>query len=158
VESARPALAGDLDACARLLARARDVALELRGGPELLATCGAPAPPAALDEGWVAAHWVGGGRVLLVGTIDEVVVGVGAGRVTTRGTERVGTVDCCYVEPDARGIGVGGALADALSAWFAAAGCRALEAPALPGDRATKQLFESQGLSARLLVLHRRLP
>ena len=163
MEGARPALPVDFPVCARLLAEARDQARSLRGGPELLAACPlrAPAPgadSARLDEHWLAEHWTGADRVLLVGTIDGVVVGVGAGRVTTRGDGRVGVVDCCYVEAEARGVGVGTALAEYLVRWFTDAGCVALDAPALPGDRATKQLFESQGLSARVLVLHRRLP
>lgn len=158
MEAARLALPGDLAACARLLQEARDRALTLRGGPELLAACALPAPPLPADERWVTEHWTGPERVLFAGTLDDVVVGLAAGRVTIRATERVGTVDCCYVETGARGVGVGTALADSLVSWFAAAGCAALDAPALPGDRSTKQLFESQGLSARLLVLHRRLP
>lgn len=158
MEAARPALPGDLAACARLLQEARDRVRALRGGPELLAACTLPLAPLPVDEQWVAEQWIGAQRVLLVGTIDGIVVGVGAGRVTTRGTERVGTVDCCYVEADARGVGVGSALAVSLVQWFADAGCVGVDAPALPGDRAIKQMFESQGFSARLLVLHRRLP
>jgi GNAT superfamily N-acetyltransferase len=160
VEGARPAQPGDLAACARLLGAARDAAGTVRGGPELLATCPMLLPPASepLDAQWLARHREGPGRMLLAGTIDEVVVGVAAGHLVTRADERVGHVDCCYVEPAARGVGVGGALAGALLAWFVDAGCVAVDAPALPGDRATKQLFESLGLSARLLVLRRRLP
>ncbi len=158
MEAARPALPGDLAACARLLEEARARALESRGGPELLATSRLPPNSQAVDEAWLAEHWTGAGRVLLAGTIDDVVVGIGAGRLTTRGNQRIGTVDCCYVEAGARGVGVGSALAESLLRWFAASGCVAVDALALPGDRASKQLFESQGLSARLLVLHRRLP
>jgi GNAT superfamily N-acetyltransferase len=158
VEAARRALPSDLAACARLLEKARDRVGALRGGPELLAACALPPAPLPVDEQWVVEHWTGEQRILLVGTIDGVVVGLGAGRVTARGAERVGSVDCCYVEADARGVGVGSALAGSLVQWFAAAGCVAVDAPALPGDREMKQLFESQGLSARLLVLHRRLP
>ena len=158
MERARLALPEDLSACARLLLEARDHAGALRGGPELLAESALPPEADPVDEQWLAAHWTGPDRILLAGTIDEVIVGVGAGHVTTRGAERVGVVDCCYVETDARGVGVGTALAESLLSWFSAARCIAVDAPALPGDRAMKQLFESQGLSARLLVLRRRLP
>ncbi|HTX63699.1 MAG TPA: GNAT family N-acetyltransferase [Acidimicrobiales bacterium] len=157
MEAARPAQTGDLSACARLLEQARHDVLALRGGPELLAACTCP-PPGALDGRWLRDHWMGPDRALLVGTLSDVVVGLGAGHLTSRGTEQVGSLDCCYVESGARGVGVGTAILDALVQWFTAGGCVALDAPALPGDRATKQLFESQGLSARLLVLHRRLP
>ncbi len=158
MEGARPALPGDLAVCGRLLEEARQTARMLRGGPELLATWGALGASQPVDEQWLIDHWTGSDRILFSGTFDEVVVGVGAGHVATRGSERVGTIDCCYVEADARGVGVGTALAEALVQWFNAADCVAVDAPALPGDRATKQLFESLGLSARLLILHRRLP
>ncbi|MGH8989564.1 MAG: GNAT family N-acetyltransferase [Acidimicrobiales bacterium] len=157
MEAARPALPDDHAACARLLEEARDQARGLRGGQELLATCSLAPVPLSVDEQWVAEHCIGAQRVLLVGTIADVVVGVGTGGVTMRGAEQVGTVECCYVESAARGVGVGSALADALLGWFAARGCAAVDAPALPGDRSMKQLFESQGLSARALILHRRL-
>ncbi len=153
VEGARPALPEDLAACARLLREARERARALRGGSELLASCLGAA--ADIDDRWVGETLTGADRMLLVGTIDGVVVGVGAGHVETR--DRVGTIDCCYVEEGARGVGVGTVLATSLIRWFSDAGCRAVDAQALPGDRGTKQLFESQGLSARLLVLHRRL-
>ena len=147
-----------LTTCARLLEEAREHAATLRGGPELLAACELPAAPDRITEEWLRRHLTGAERVLLAGTIDQAVVGVGAGHVARRAGERVGVVDCCYVEAPARGVGVGTALAQALMGWFSAAACAAVDAPALPGDRETKQLLESQGLSARLLVLRRRLP
>lgn len=158
MEGARPALPGDLAACAVLLEEARDRARTSRGGPELLAAHSLPPESEPIDGRWLAEHWSGPGHLVVAGTIDDVVVGVGAGRLTTRGAERIGTIDCCYVEADARGVGVGAAIAGTLVRLCSDAGCVALDAPALPGDRATKQLFESQGLSARLVVLHRRLP
>ncbi len=158
MEAARRALPSDLPQCARLLEDARDRVVELRGGPDLLAACTLPPPPEPVDEQWIADRWTGPHGVLLVGTIDGIVVGIGAGRVTARGEARVGTIDCCYVEPGARGVGVGSSLAESLVRRFVAEGCAAVDAIALPGDRGVKQLFESQGLSARLLVLHRRLP
>ncbi len=158
MEAARPALPSDLPVCARLLEEARDRVIELRGGPELLGACSLPLPPEPVDEQWLADRWTGPQGVLLVGTIDGVVVGLGAGRLTARGEARVGTIDCCYVEEGARGVGVGSSLAESLVRRFAEEGCAAVDAAALPGDRGAKQLFESQGLTARLLVLHRRLP
>jgi len=158
VEGARPARPEQLTTCARLLEDARRCAATLRGGPELLAASQLPAAPDPITEQWLKRHWTGTERVLLVGTIDQAVVGVGAGHVTRRAGEPVGVIDCCYVETPARGVGVGTALAQALVGWFNAAACVAVDALALPGDRETKQLLESQGLSARLLILRRRLP
>lgn len=169
VEGARPAVPADFPACARLLSEARERASALRGGAELLASYRAgeapapsapptPAASAADDETWIVEKLIGADRRLLVGTIDGVVVGVGTGHVAARAGQRVGTIDCCYVEEDARGVGVGTEIAVSLVRWFTEEGCVSVDAPALPGDRAMKQLFEARGLSARLLVLHRRLP
>lgn len=41
--------------------------------------------------------------------------------------------------------------------WFVGAGCTGVDALALPGARATKNFFEENGFTARLLVVHRRL-
>ena len=182
MEGVRRAAPGDLERCAALLEAARQDALARRGGPLLLLDAGAPtggmhATAAALDR-WIAA---GDDRVLLAGTFDDVVVGVGAAHVRARTEARgpdgpasvtdtagvagptrqpglMGVVDCCYVEAAARRVGVGGALASALVAWLTERGCAGVDVLALPGDRETKQLFESEGFSARLLVLHRPLP
>lgn len=176
MEGVRRAAPGDLERCAALLEAARQDALTRRGGPLLLldactTTDGVDATAAALGR-WIAA---GDDRVLLAGTFDGVVVGLGAAhvRATTESggpadpasaadpagvADRMGVVDCCYVEPAARRVGVGGALASALVAWLTERGCAGVDVLALPGDRETKQLFESEGFSARLLVLHRPLP
>lgn len=156
MEGVRPATPGDLDRCAELLAAARDGTAAGRGGA-LLRTHGADAtvPPADEAAGTAVARWSADPRsVLMAGLFEEAVVGVAAG--TAHGP--VGVVECCYVEPPARGVGVGTALAEGLVAWFTEQGCTGIDAWALPGDRATKQLLEGAGFSARLLVLHRRLP
>ncbi len=57
------------------------------------------------------------------------------------------------MEPDARSVGVGEAMADLVVAWFEEEGC----AGALPWpyrSRATKNFFEESGFTARLLVMH----
>jgi GNAT superfamily N-acetyltransferase len=145
VEQVRRATADDLDECAALLARASDELAGKRGGAQLLAG-------RSTD---VASWWdAGPGRALLVGEFEGVPVGLAAGRVDERG---VGTVDWCYVRPEARRVGVGGALLGALLEWFREVGCSQVDAEALPGDRETKQLYESAGFTARLLILHRPL-
>jgi len=159
VEGARPAQLADLAACARLIEAARDRAIAQRGGSALAAATGVPMPPAPVDEDWLAAWCAPGERAAFVGTVDEAVVGVGLAHVAAGdGAGTVGTIDCCYVEEGARGVGVGGALLEEMVSWCRAAGCTAVDAPALPGDRPTKQLLEAQGLSARLLILRRPLP
>jgi GNAT superfamily N-acetyltransferase len=165
VEGARPARTDDLRRCAELLVAARDAAVGQRGGPHLLAGTPWSSVPGTQPDDPIALalEWASGDpdHLLLAGIFEDAVVGVGAGRVLPEvadGGPRTGIVDCCYVEPAARQVGVGGALVSGLLSWFTGRGCTGVDAPALPGDRSTKQLFESAGLSARLLVLHRRLP
>jgi GNAT superfamily N-acetyltransferase len=68
-----------------------------------------------------------------------------------------GTIDAIFVDPGCRAVGVGGAMLDAALAWMVGAGCTGVDAYALPGARHTKNFFEEAGLTARLLVVHRRL-
>ncbi|MGH9181071.1 MAG: hypothetical protein ACRDY5_05080 [Acidimicrobiales bacterium] len=44
-----------------------------------------------------------------------------------------------------------------LLAWFGDRRCAGIDAVALPGQRATKNFFEGNGFTARLIVMHRRL-
>ncbi len=92
-----------------------------------------------------------------VGTVDQVVVGFGTGRVKElRDGGLLGVIDALYVHPEARGIGVGEAVMEELLAWFKEQGCMGVDAMALPGMRETKNFFEENGFSARLLVVHHR--
>jgi GNAT superfamily N-acetyltransferase len=149
VESTRPATDADLARCKELLEAARTEAESQRGGTRLLEESSAGGSALA---GWVGA--TAPDRRLLVGEFGGTVVGTAAGRIDGQR----GHVVWCYVEEGARGVGVGAALVDALTRWFTEAGCTDMEAMALPGDRSTKQLYETSGLKARLLVMHRSLP
>jgi GNAT superfamily N-acetyltransferase len=71
------------------------------------------------------------------------------------GGQRLGRLDELFVLAEARRLGVGRALAGAGFAWCQAQGCTGVDANALPGNRAAKSFFESAGLTARLLVMHR---
>jgi GNAT superfamily N-acetyltransferase len=97
-------------------------------------------------------------RGVWVGTIDDFIVGYAAGRIDDLpGGERLGVIEELFVEPEARSVGVGEALANLVLAWFQGRGCSGADALALPGARATKNFFEESGFTARLLVMHRRL-
>jgi GNAT superfamily N-acetyltransferase len=150
VEGVRPARPADGPRCAELVGQARAEVEGQRGGPELLA--GARSPD-ELVTAWAA----GSSASLWVGEFDGVPVGVAAGVVVPTTVRRTGRLECCYVEPAARGVGVGTALVAAVLGWFDLQACTDVDAVALPGDRAVKQLLEAAGFRARLLVLHRRL-
>jgi len=86
------------------------------------------------------------------------VVGYGTCRARELSTsERVGSMDDLYVSPGARRSGAGRAMADLLVKWCSSQGCIGVDANALPGSRAVKSFFESEGFTARLLVMHRPL-
>jgi GNAT superfamily N-acetyltransferase len=96
-------------------------------------------------------------RRVLVGTIDDAVVGMATGRVDPVGEASIGIVDGLYVEPACRRVGVGTRLLEGLIGWFEASGCRSVDATALPGDRDTKNFFEGSGFKARLITMHKPL-
>ena len=154
MEGTRPATADDLP---RLVELARQAIVELqalRGGAVWARTAARREPLAAGFEAALAAadHHV------LVGTYDGAALGYGAARAEDLpdGT-RLGVVTDLYVEPAAREVGIGEALMDELVAWCAAQGCGGVDSLALPGDRATKNFFESFGLVARALIVHKEL-
>jgi GNAT superfamily N-acetyltransferase len=97
-------------------------------------------------------------HVLLVGTLDGAVVGYGMARVEVLADGgRLGVVDDLYAEPEAREVGLGELLMNALVDWCREQRCFGVDSLALPGDRHTKNFFESFGLVARAIVVHRSL-
>ncbi|HET6792994.1 MAG TPA: GNAT family N-acetyltransferase [Acidimicrobiales bacterium] len=147
-EGARPARRDDLPRLAELAEEAVAGLEARRGGRQLTAGFGDPARSMAalLDDD---------GTSVWVGTVDDVVVGVGTALAPGDGS--VGRIELLYVEPDARQVGVGEAILDGLLGWLADRGCEGADAFALPGDRDSKQFFEGAGMVARLLVMHRPL-
>jgi len=153
VESARPATNDDLAQVAELSRKARQQLVAARGGAMLLAR----EARGDAEEDFRAAL-EDAARCVLVGTLDDVVVGFAT--VTTerlRDGAVLGVVGDLFVEDEARGVGVGEALMDAVLAWCSERGCQAVDALALPGDRSTKNFFEGSGFTARLLVMHHRI-
>ena len=93
-----------------------------------------------------------------VGTIDDAPVGYADVDVERLGDgSLLGVVSGIYVDPGAREVAVGEALIDEVLSWCTARGCVGVDAHALPGNRATKNFFETFGFTARLLVVHRSL-
>jgi GNAT superfamily N-acetyltransferase len=62
-----------------------------------------------------------------------------------------------YTEPEARGVGIAARLMDAVSAWATEHGAAGMDAAVLPGNRSAKNFFESFGMKARLIRVHRQL-
>ena len=153
----RPAVAEDALRLAELYQLATEELAPVRGGRVLLGLGRRPEPVAASFRRQVDDP----GTVLVVGMVGPDVVGYGSGRtfeLAGEDAERLAAVEELYVLPGARRQGVGRALGRALVAWSLARGCAGVDASALPGSRAVKSFFESEGFTARLLVMHRRLP
>lgn len=153
-EAARPATGEDAPRLAQLVAEAVAEQAEGRGG-RIWSARETRALPA---DASLAALVADPDALVLAGTIDGTVVGY-AVTVTEqlRTGDRLGVVTDVYVEEGARGVGVGEALLDQVVAWCEAAGCIGIDALALPGNRSTKNFFESFGFTARAIVVHRRL-
>jgi GNAT superfamily N-acetyltransferase len=153
-EAARPAAGEDVPRLAQLVAEAVAEQAEGRGG-RIWSARETRALPA---DASLAALVADPDALVLAGTIDGTVVGY-AVTVTEqlRTGDRLGVVTDVYVEEGARGVGVGEALLDQVVAWCEAAGCIGIDALALPGNRSTKNFFESFGFTARAIVVHRRL-
>ncbi len=95
---------------------------------------------------------------VVVGTIDDVPVGYAVVRATELADgSSLGRISDLFTLEGARGVGVGEAMMDELIEWSGARGCIGVDSVALPGDRHTKNFFESFGLVARAIVVHRSL-
>jgi len=157
VEAVRPATPADAERCGQLCRLALEEVGQVRGGALFSRREAGLVAKALLRPGGLARLLADGQRRVFVGTLDDVVMALGVGRVVAVGDAVVGIVDGCYVEGSARQMGMGRALLDALVATFVASGCRGVDVPALPGDRASKSLLEKAGFKARLVTMYRSL-
>jgi GNAT superfamily N-acetyltransferase len=151
MEDCRPAQPGDVAQVATL-ARAMRAELEpLKGGRVLLDREARGEP---LEDAYQAALDADD-TYLVVGSLDNVVVGFGAVEVEKlRSGATLGVITDLFVDVEARSVGVGELIAKALVAYCTDRGCIGVDARALPGHRATKNFFEEQGFTARALVMH----
>lgn len=151
MERARPAVEAD---AGRLVELADEALAEIsarRGGTQLAhdVLAGRSVPQA------VGAALADPDATVVVGELNGAALGIGMARIDQR--RMAATVELLYVEPDARAVGLGEVMLDALAAWAGSRGCTALDAAALPGSREAKAFFETHGMVARLLVMHRAL-
>ncbi|MEL7206680.1 MAG: GNAT family N-acetyltransferase [Actinomycetota bacterium] len=152
-EGARLARVDDLPRIDELIAAVRLDMAPRRGG-ELFLAREAGWPEVARD----VERSVDGDddRLAVVGTYDDVVFGVALADIETLADgRRIGVLTAFLVEEDARDVGIGEAMMNLVIERLRAADCVGVDSVALPGDRATKNFFESFGLKARLLTVHR---
>ncbi len=150
-EGARRARPDDLAAVDSLLAEAAAAITDERGGSTFLVAEAAELTSIAelIDDP---------DAIVIVGTYDDVVLGVASMVfVELADGRRIGRIGRLVVDAEARKSGIGEAMMNDLLEACGERGCSAIESVALPGDRHTKNFFESFGLKARLLVVARDL-
>ena len=154
MEGSRPASADDIPRIVELARLMRAELAAMRGGALWLQRDAWPEP---LTDSY-GALLARDDALIVVGTIDGVAVGFGAVVVEQlRSGARLGVVTDLFVESEARAVGVGESIADALVAHCEAQRCVGVDAVALPGHRAAKNFFEAHGFTARALTMHHRL-
>jgi GNAT superfamily N-acetyltransferase len=93
----------------------------------------------------------------LVAEVDGTVVGFALVSIHSVAATMVASIERVFVTRRARRVGIGDALIAATRREASQRGCTQLDALALPGDRDTKNLFERNGLTARLIVASTQL-
>jgi len=153
-EASRPADEADLPRLAEL---AEEAVAELRAGRggEVWARHAGRRPP---FEPELRAQLADPSHHLLAGTVDDLVMGYGVVHTEVlHDGGLLGVVTDLYTDAGARELGVGEVMMDALLEWCRGQGCFGVDSLALPGDRHTKNFFESFGLVARAIIVHRPL-
>ena len=150
----RPATVEDLPELERLHGLARAHVAALRGGEVLLGRDVRPEPTADSLRGDLDAE----DRIVLLGCLGTTPVGLAIAVLEElHDGSRLAQVSELFVEPDARDVGVGAELMRALIGWATQQRCDGIGSTVLPGDRASKNFFESFGLVARAIAVHRAL-
>ncbi len=151
METARPATLDDVAAIEHVATMVRAEQVDARGGSLFQAREAGPWPLGDRVRTLIADD----DSVAVVGCYDDVVFGYGLAVIERLADGRLlGRLDDLAVEPEARSSGIGEAMMNLVLEELRAAGCSGVDSRALPGDRQTKNFFESFGLKARLLVVH----
>jgi GNAT superfamily N-acetyltransferase len=154
VEETRAATVGDLPRLVELAEMALDELAGQRGG-WVWSRREARARPVGRT---LAAAIEDPDQHVVAGLVEGYVAGYGVARLEAlRGGAAIGVVSDLYTEPLLRGVGVGEAMMEDLVAFCRRRGCVGVDSLALPGDRETKNFFESFGLKARALLVHATL-
>jgi ribosomal protein S18 acetylase RimI-like enzyme len=154
MESARPATSDDVAQIAELAERAVAELTVTKGGALWARREARPRPYVES----ICADLAAPDHHVLVGEFLGAIVGYAVVRAETlRDGGVLGVIDDIYVEPEARGVGVGESLMDGIETWCRARGCVGIDGLALPGNRETKNFFERFGLVARAIIVHRPL-
>lgn len=144
----RPASKSDVDSLLLLESEARAQLGQFRGGDRL----GDELP--LVGDRW-AERIDSNDWLVLVAGFDDVPLGYLCANMST--PSAVPLIESVYVTVDVRQLGLGDGLVSAAIEASRKIGAVVIDAFALPGDRETKNLFERSGLTARLLIVSKRL-
>jgi ribosomal protein S18 acetylase RimI-like enzyme len=154
LEAVRAATPEDLPAIAGLVEALRAELTPMRGGRIWAVREARPGRP----EEVYGALLTDRQACVVVGTLDGVVIGFGVATVEALADGgRLGVVSELFVDAEARAVGVGEAMLEAMVAFCTKEGCVGVDAFALPGHRAAKNFFEESGFTARAIVMHHAL-
>ena len=154
MEAVRAATPEDLTDIVGLVEALRAELTPMRGGRIWAVRDARPGPPAEAYGPLLADP----AYCVVVGTLDDVVVGFGVASVEPLSDGgKLGVVSDLFVDAEARAVGVGEAMLEALVAHCTREGCVGIDAFALPGHRAAKNFFEESGFTARAIVMHHAL-
>ncbi len=152
MESARRATVDDVAAIEAINDRQRIEVEPQRGGALFLRREAGAAPIGPQVDKALADEQA----LVVVGTYDDVVFGYGLVRYEELldGSKLARLTDF-VVDAEIRKSGIGEAMMNFCIEAAEGEGCIGIDSVALPGDRDTKNFFESFGLKARMLVVHR---
>jgi ribosomal protein S18 acetylase RimI-like enzyme len=153
--TARPAAPSDIPRLVALYRELEHEMVELK--PVWRLTDGLPEPVEAAFSMILADP----GAHLIVGAIDDLVFGFLHGAIgdllPQADGRRVGSVQHVFTSRPAREVGVGEAMIEQFLSVLDERGVRLVDAVAPPGQRNTKNFYESHGFKARRIVMHRNL-
>lgn len=144
----RQALSSDVEELQRFETEARSKLEMFRGGVRLANEV--PEVGSQWGERIESPRWT-----VFVAGLDEVAMGYLC--IDFEAQSDAPLIEAVYVTSDARELGLGDAMVSAAIEECLRHGADAIDAYALPGDRETKNLFERSGLTARLLIVTKKI-
>ncbi|CAM8625219.1 NAT_SF domain containing protein [Acidimicrobiia bacterium] len=152
---ARVGIIADIDVLSALATDLYRALRTERGGSAHLALHGRAEP--LMDS--IVADMSNPSALVVSGMVDGSILGYAVCRLTkTLDSALIAVIEEIYTDPDARRVGIGEAMLDLITEWAAANEAAGIDAIALPGMRDTKNFFESFGLTARAITVHKKLP
>lgn len=147
--AARPAAVDEIELVLELVRQSQTERLTERGGAVLERL--EPRPP--IDREGLTNDSV----LVALGTYCDVPFGFAHATLASTDASSVVHLHDLFVEPGARGVGVGEALLELVLDWARTLDATGIDSLVLPGNREGKNFFERFGLVARAIHVYREL-